>query len=44
MKLVLATVCQQFRFTCPPDMEVKPKIGFPLGPDGPVPMTPERRA
>lgn len=44
MKLVLATICQQYRFTCPDEYVARPKIGFPLGPAGPVPMTPVRRA
>lgn len=43
MKLVLAMLCQRFRFTCPKDYKVSPKIGFPLGPDGPVMMTPVKR-
>ncbi len=43
IKLVLAMVCQKYKFTCPDDYIVNPKIGFPLGPEGPVMMTPVKR-
>jgi cytochrome P450 len=43
MKIVLATVAQRYRMTCEPGYTVRPVIGFPLGPEGPVMLTPERR-
>jgi cytochrome P450 len=43
MQLVLATLAQKFRLRCDADLVVRPKIGFPLGPGGPVKMTVARR-
>ena len=43
MKMILATLCQRFRVTADKNMYVAPKIGFPLGPEGPVMMTPTLR-
>jgi enediyne biosynthesis protein E7 len=43
MQLMLATLAQRYRMTGAPDQQVRPRIGFPLGPDGPVVLSPERR-
>lgn len=43
IKTILATLCQRFRVRADKDMVVKPKIGFPLGPEGPVMMKAEAR-